>query len=432
MVLLMVSRRFCDTIAKNTIGNTNMLTDLQCKNAKAKPDGKPNRITDGDGLYLEVTASGSKYWRRNYRRPVTGKQNTLSFGTYPDVSSAAAREANAAATKQLAAGIDPAEAKKASKRAARIAAVNTFEAVALAWMDERRPYVQPAQYDKTLARFKKDAFPWLGTRPVVEIEAPDILDVLKRVDSRGTRFTAHRLRGEISRVFRYGIKEGLCKFDPARDLVGAIPPAQTTHFASITEPEKVGEMLRAFDGFTGTFPVLCALRLAPMLFVRPGELRKAEWEQFDLDKGEWRYLVTKTTTAHLVPLSTQAVAILRELYALTGSARYVFPGARDRKRPMSEATINAALRRLGYDTRTEITGHGFRAMARTILHEELEQKPEVIEHQLAHAVPDNLGGAYNRTRFIKERRAMMQRWADYLERLKSGAKIIPITAAGGA
>ncbi|WP_183721331.1 MULTISPECIES: phage integrase central domain-containing protein [Paraburkholderia] len=409
-----------------------MLTDLQCKNAKAKPDGKPNRITDGDGLYLEVTASGSKYWRRNYRRPVTGKQNTLSFGTYPDVSSAAAREANAAATKQLAAGIDPAEAKKASKRAARIAAVNTFEAVALAWMDERRPYVQPAQYDKTLARFKKDAFPWLGTRPVVEIEAPDILDVLKRVDSRGTRFTAHRLRGEISRVFRYGIKEGLCKFDPARDLVGAIPPAQTTHFASITEPEKVGEMLRAFDGFTGTFPVLCALRLAPMLFVRPGELRKAEWEQFDLDKGEWRYLVTKTTTAHLVPLSTQAVAILRELYALTGSARYVFPGARDRKRPMSEATINAALRRLGYDTRTEITGHGFRAMARTILHEELEQKPEVIEHQLAHAVPDNLGGAYNRTRFIKERRAMMQRWADYLERLKSGAKIIPITAAGGA
>ncbi len=417
------------TIAQNTIENTNMLTDLQCKNAKAKPDGKPNRITDGDGLYLEVTASGSKYWRRNYRRPLTGKQNTLSFGTYPDVSSATAREANTAATKQLAAGIDPAEAKKAGKRAARLAAINTFEAVALAWMDERRPYVEPAQYDKTLARFKNDAFPWLGSRPVAEIEAPEILDALKRVDSRGARFTAHRLRGEISRVFRYGIKEGLCKADPARDLVGAIPPAQTTHFASITEPAKVGEMLRAFDGFTGTFPVLCALRLAPMLFVRPGELRKAEWEQFDLDKGEWRYLVTKTTTAHLVPLAAQAVTILRELHALTGSGRYVFPGARDRNRPMSEATINAALRRLGYDTRTEITGHGFRAMARTILHEELEQKPEVIEHQLAHAVPDNLGGAYNRTRFIKERRAMMQKWADYLDRLKVGAQVIPIGTA---
>lgn len=432
MVLLLVSSLSGHTIKQNTIENTNMLTDLQCRNAKAKPDGKPNRITDGDGLYLEVSASGSKYWRRNYRRPVTGKQNTLSFGTYPDVSAAAAREANTAATKQLAAGVDPAEAKKAGKRAARLAAINTFEAVAKAWMDERRPYVEPAQYDKTMARFKNDAFPWLGSRPIAEIEAPEILDALKRVDSRGARFTAHRLRGEISRVFRYGIKEGLCKFDPARDLLGAIPPAQTTHFASITEPARVGEMLRAFEGFTGTFPVLSALRLAPMLFVRPGELRKAEWEQFDLDKGEWRYLVTKTKTAHLVPLAAQAVVILRELHALTGSGRYVFPGARDRNRPMSEAAINAALRRLGYDTRTEITGHGFRAMARTILDEELEQRPEVIEHQLAHAVPDNLGGAYNRTKFIKERRAMMQRWADYLDQLKAGAQIIPITAAGGS
>lgn len=187
-------------------------------------------------------------------------------------------------------------------------------------------------------------------------------------------------------------------------------------------------MLRAFDGFSGTFPVLCALKLAPMLFVRPGELRKAEWSQFDLDKGEWRYLVTKTKTDHLVPLAKQAVVILRELHALTGRGRYVFPGARSAERPMSEAAINAALRRLGYDTRTEITGHGFRAMARTILHEELEQKPEVIEHQLAHAVPDALGGAYNRTKFIKERRAMMQLWADYLERQKVGAEVIPLSA----
>lgn len=188
-------------------------------------------------------------------------------------------------------------------------------------------------------------------------------------------------------------------------------------------------MLRAFDGFSGTFPVLCALKLAPLLFVRPGELRKAEWSQIDLDKGEWRYLVTKTETEHLVPLSRQSIAILRELHALTSAGSYVFPGARDRKRPMSEATINAALRRLGYDNRTEITGHGFRAMARTILHEELEQKPEVIEHQLAHTVPDNLGTAYNRTKFIKERRMMMQKWADYLDRLRSGAEVIRIDAA---
>ena len=223
----------------------------------------------------------------------------------------------------------------------------------------------------------------------------------------------------MSRVFRYAIKEGHCKTDKARGLVGAIPRAQTTHFASITEPVKVGEMLRAFDAFSGTFPVLCALKLAPMLFVGPGELRQAEWTQIDLDKGEWRYRVMETNTDHLVPLATQAVVILRELKAPTGSGRYVFPGARNIKRPMSEAAINAALRRLGYDTRTEITGHGFRAMARTILHEELEHKPEVIEHQLAHAVPDNLGSEYNRAKFIRERREMMQEWADYLDRIKA-------------
>ncbi|WP_028211551.1 tyrosine-type recombinase/integrase [Paraburkholderia mimosarum] len=404
------------------------LTDTAVRNAK--PTDKQKKLYDGQGLLLLITPAGGKRWVFKYR--IGGKEKSLALGMYPQVSLSDARRRRDEAREKLAASIDPSEAKKSDKRAARLAAINTFEAVALAWMDERRPYIQPAQNDKALARFKNDAFPWLGNRPIAEIEAPDILDVLKRVDSRGARFTAHRLRGEISRVFRYGIKEGLCKTDPARDLLGAIPPAQTTHFASITEPSKVGEMLRAFDGFTGTFPVLCALRLAPMLFVRPGELRKAEWEQFDLDKGEWRYLVTKTTTAHLVPLAAQAVAILRELHALTGSGHYVFPGARDRKRPMSEATINAALRRLGYDTRTEITGHGFRAMARTILHEELEQKPEVIEHQLAHAVPDNLGGAYNRTRFIKERRAMMQKWADYLDQLKAGAQVIPITATGGS
>ncbi|KGU72139.1 phage integrase family protein [Burkholderia pseudomallei MSHR4304] len=288
--------------------------------------------------------------------------------------------------------------------------------------------VEPGQYTKTLARFEKDVFPWLGKRPILDVDAPEILAVLKRIDGRGARFTAHRVRSEISRVFRFGIKEGLCKADPAKDLIGAIPPATTTHFASITDPAKVAEMLRAFDAFTGTFPVCCALKLAPLLFVRPGELRKAEWSQFNLDRAEWRYLVTKTKTEHLVPLATQTITILRELYALTGRGRYLFPGARSADRPMSDATINAALRRLGYDTRTEITGHGFRAMARTILHEELHQKPEVIEHQLAHAVPDNLGSAYNRTKFIKERRAMMQIWADYLDLLKDGAQVIPMCA----
>ncbi|KAB0656344.1 tyrosine-type recombinase/integrase [Burkholderia diffusa] len=401
------------------------LTDTAIRNAK--PADKPVRLFDGGGLYLEIAPSGGKGWRLKYR--FGGKEKRYSLGVYPEVTLATARKKRDEAREKLAAGIDPGEAKKAEKRASLLAAANSFEVVARGWMDERKTTVEPAQHDKTLARMENDVFPWLGKRPIAEIDAPEILVVLKRVDGRGARFTAHRIRSEISRVFRYGIKEGHCKADPARDLVDAIPPAQTTHFASITEPEKVGEMLRAFDGFTGTFPVLCALKLAPMLFVRPGELRKAEWAQFDLDKGEWRYFVNKTKTDHLVPLAAQAVTILRELHALTGEGVYVFPGARDRNRPMSEAAINAALRRLGYDTRTEITGHGFRAMARTILHEELEEKPEVIEHQLAHTVPDSLGRAYNRTKFIKARRSMMQQWADYLDKLKAGAEIIPIAAA---
>lgn len=401
------------------------LTDTAIRNAK--PADKPVRLFDGGGLYLEIAPSGGKWWRLKYR--FGGKEKRYSLGVYPEVTLATARKKRDEAREKLAAGIDPGEAKKAEKRASLLAAAHSFEVVARGWMDERKTSVEPAQHAKTLARMENDVFPWLGKRPIAEIDAPEILVVLKRVDGRGARFTAHRIRSEISRVFRYGIKEGHCKADPARDLVDAIPPAQTTHFASITEPEKVGEMLRAFDGFTGTFPVLCALKLAPMLFVRPGELRKAEWAQFDLDKGEWRYFVNKTKTDHLVPLAAQAVTILRELHALTGEGVYVFPGARDRNRPMSEAAINAALRRLGYDTRTEITGHGFRAMARTILHEELEEKPEVIEHQLAHTVPDSLGRAYNRTKFIKARRSMMQQWADYLDKLKAGAEIIPIAMA---
>jgi integrase len=355
-------------------------------------------------------------------------QENQGAPVYLDVSLAAARKKRDEARELLAAGGDPSAAKKADRQALRIAAANSFEVVAKGWMNERKTIVQVGQYEKTLARFQSDVFPWLGRRPITEVDAPEILAVLKRIDARGARFTAHRVRSEISRVFRYAIKEGFCKADPARDLVDAIPPAQTTHFAAITDPAKVGEMMRAFDGFQGTFPVLCALKLAPMLFVRPGELRKAEWSQFDLDKGEWRYLVTKTKTDHLVPLSTQAVGILRDLYALTGSEQCVFPGARLSKRTMSDAAVNAALRRLGYDTRTEITGHGFRAMARTILHEELGHKPEVIEHQLAHTVPDNLGRAYNRTKFIRARKSMMQEWADYLERIKVGAEVIPFAA----
>jgi integrase len=402
------------------------LTDAACRNAT--PREKSYRLADGGGMYLEVSPAGGKYWRLKYR--FGGKEKRLALGVYPDVPLAAARKKRDDAREKLAAGTDPGEAKKADQRAAKLAADNSFEAVAREWLEERKSVVEEAQHIKTLARLVNDVFPWIGNRPITQIDAPEILAVLKRIDSRGARFSAHRVRSEISRVFRYAIKEGKAKSDPAKDLIGAIPPAVETHFAAITEPAKVGEMLRAFDGFSGTFPVLCALRLAPLLFVRPGELRKAEWAQIDLERAEWRYRVSKTKTDHLVPLASQAVAILRELHALTGNGKYVFPGARTAERPMSEAAVNAALRRLGYDTRTEITGHGFRAMARTILHEELHQKPEVIEHQLAHTVPDALGAAYNRTKFIKERRAMMQKWADYLDQLKAGAKVLAFASAG--
>jgi integrase len=390
----------------------------------AKPRVKPYKLADGQGLYLEVMPSGAKYWRLKYR--IAGKEKRIAFGVYPEIRPQEVRDKAREARNLLREGMDPSAKKKADKQAAILSGANTFEAVASEWLEGRKSHVEPAQHIKTLARLENDVFPWIGKRPIAELTAPELLAVLRRIDRRGARYTAHRVRSEVSRVFRFAIATGRATNDPAQSLIGAIPPAVEKHMPAITEPTKVGEMLRAFDAFSGTFSVQCALRLAPMLFVRPGELRGAEWAAIDLDKGEWRYQVSKTKTDHLVPLATQAVAILRELHALTGRGRYVFPSARTSSRPMSDAAINAALRRLGYDTKTEITGHGFRAMARTILHEELHHKPEVIEHQLAHSVPDVLGTAYNRTKFLKERRAMMQTWADYLDRLKAGAVVIPI------
>ena len=399
-----------------------MLTIKEIESAKAKE--KSYKLADGQGLYIEVMPNGAKYWRMKFR--FNGKEKRLAFGVYPEVRPPEARDRGREAREKIRNGIDPSEAKKSAKREALLTTANTFEIVAREWMKHRAHNVAIGQQEKTLARMENDVLPWLGNRPITEIDAPEILVVLRRVDSRGARYTAHRVRSEISQIFRYGIATGRTKSDPAKDLIGAIPAPKEKHFASITDPAKVAEMLRAFEGFSGTFTVLCALKLAPLFFVRPGELRTAEWADIDFDKAEWRYKVMKTKTDHLVPLASQAVAVLRELHALTGRGRYLFPGARSASRPMSDAAVNAALRRLGYDTRTEITGHGFRAMARTILHEELHQKPEVIEHQLAHAVPDVLGAAYNRTKFLKERKAMMQLWADYLDKLKTGAEIVPL------
>ena len=397
------------------------LTDTKIRSAK--PGEKPVKLSDEKGLYLLVTQAGGKWWRLDYR--FSGKRKTLSMGVYPDVGLKEARGRRDEARKLLAGDIDPGEHRKAQKAAKLDRASNSFETVAREWFAKHSLNWATTHADKTIQRLEKDVFPWLGGKPIAEITAPELLTVLRRIENRGALDTAHRARQNSGQVFRYAVATGRCERDPSGDLRGALAPAKHKHFAAITDPLAVGELLRAIDGFQGTFIVQCALKLAPLFFARPGELRKAEWQQFDLEKGEWRYFVTKTKSEHLVPLSSQAVAILQELHPLTSTRKFVFPG-RDPQKPMSEAAVNAALRRMGYDTKTEITGHGFRAMARTILHEELGIKPEVIEHQLAHRVPDALGTAYNRTKFLTERRKMMQQWADYLEKLKAGAEIIPI------
>ena len=397
------------------------LTDTKIRSAK--PGEKPVKLSDEKGLYLLVTQAGGKWWRLDYR--FSGKRKTLSMGVYPDVGLKEARGRRDEARKLLAGDIDPGEHRKAQKAAKLERASNSFETVAREWFAKHSLNWATTHADKIIQRLEKDVFPWLGGKPIAEITAPELLTVLRRIENRGALDTAHRARQNCGQVFRYAVATGRCERDPSGDLRGALAPAKHKHFAAITDPLAVGELLRAIDGFQGTFIVQCALKLAPLFFARPGELRKAEWQQFDLEKGEWRYFVTKTKSEHLVPLSSQAVAILQELHPLTSTRKFVFPG-RDPQKPMSEAAVNAALRRMGYDTKTEITGHGFRAMARTILHEELGIKPEVIEHQLAHRVPDALGTAYNRTKFLTERRKMMQQWADYLEKLKAGAEIIPI------
>lgn len=401
------------------------LTDVEIRNAR--PRDKTYRLADGAGMYLEVSPAGGKYWRLKYR--FAGKEKRLALGVYPEISAKEARGRRDAARRLLLDGIDPGIERKVQKAATVERAANSFEAVAREWFARQSPNWAASHAEKIIARLEKDVFPWLGGRAIAEIKAPEVLSVLRRVEARGAVDTAHRVHQNCGQVLRYAVATGRAERDVTGDLRGALPAARHTHFASITDPIEVAGLLRALDGFKGTFVVQCALRLAPLLFVRPGELRTAKWAQFDLDKALWRYTVSKTRTEHLVPLAGQAVEILRDLQALSGHLQYVFPG-RDPKKPMSGAAINAALRRMGFDTKTEITGHGFRAMARTILHEQLRFPSEVIEHQLAHKVPDSLGTAYNRTKFIDDRVKMMQKWADYLDKLKAGAEIIPINAVG--
>ncbi len=403
-----------------------MLTVNAIKNAKPgkTPKGvttaKPYKMGDAGGLYLEVTPTGGKYWRLKYR--IAGKEKRLSLGVYPDTGLAEARQRRDGARKLLAEGIDPSEHRKATRTMRAERAANSFEAVAREWYAKYAPSWHPSHSDRILRRLERDVFPWIGGRPVADVTAPELLTVLRRIEGRGALETAHRALGNCGQVLRYAIATGRAERDASGDLRGALPPVRGEHFAAVTEPKKVGELLRALDGYRGTLTVQCALRLAPLVFVRPGELRKAEWADIDLDAAEWRYVVTKTRTPHIVPLSSQAIAILRELHPLTGHSRFVFPGARSNGRPMSENAILAALRRLGIP-KDEMSGHGFRAMARTILDEVLGVRIDWIEHQLAHAVRDANGRAYNRTAHLPERHKMMQQWADWLDEQKASGEV---------
>ena len=397
------------------------LTDTAVRNAK--PGAKPAKLFDERGLFLIVTPAGGKWWRLKYR--FDNKEKLLSLGVYPDVGLRDARARRDAARKLLADGIDPSENRKAVKAAKVERSANSFEVVAREWYSKNAPNWAEHHADRIIRRFERDIFPWIGGRPIADVTAPELLAVVRRIESRGALETAHRALGNCGQAFRYAVATGRAMRDPSGDLRGALPPVKGEHFAAVTEPKQAAELLRTLDGYQGTFTVARALRLAPLVFVRPGELRKAEWVGIDLDSAEWRYTVTKTNTAHIVPLATQAVAILRDLHALTGTGRFVFPGARSNRRPMSDNAILAAMRRMGI-AKDEMSGHGFRAMARTILDEVLGVRPDLIEHQLAHAVRDPNGRAYNRTAHLAERRKMMQQWADYLDKLKAGAEVIPL------
>jgi integrase len=397
------------------------LTDTALRSAK--PSQKTVRLFDERGLYLEISPAGGKWWRLKYR--YDGKEKRLSLGVYPSVSLKDARDRRDAARKLLADGIDPSENRKAQKLARADRAANSFEVIAREWFAKYSATWAARHSDRIVRLFERDIFPWIGGRPIADITAPEILTVVRRIESRGALETAHRALGNCGQVFRYAVATGRATNDPTGALRGALPPVKGEHFAATTDPKQFTAVLRALDGYKGTPTVCCALRLAPLVFVRPGELRKAEWADIDLDGAEWRYTVTKTNTPHIVPLSQQVVEILRELHPLTGCGRFVFPGARNSGRPMSDNAILAAMRRMGID-KDEMSGHGFRAVARTILDEVLGVRPDYIEHQLAHAVRDPNGRAYNRTAYLPERRKMMQQWADYLDTLKAKAEVVSI------
>jgi integrase len=402
---------------------THMLTDKAIR--AAKPTVRPYKLADGEGLTMLVNPNGSKLWRFRYRHD--GREKMLGFGAYPDTSAKLAREKRDKARKQLAEGFDPSNARQAEKAARG----NTFELVAREWLPMQKERLAPATYAKAVWTLETLVFPYLGARPIDKVSAADVLKVLKRIEGRGLHETAHRTRQRISQVCRYAVVTERAQHDVTLSLRGALAAVVSTNHAAITEPTKIGELLRLIEGYKGQAVTWCALRMAPLVFVRPGELRHAEWSEIDLDSEDpqWRIPAEKMKMReqHIVPLSKQVVKLLRELNALTGKGKYLFPALTTTRRCMSENTINLALRRIGYSNE-EMTGHGFRSMASTNLNEQ-GWHPDLIELQLAHAERNAVRAAYNKAQRLPERRKMMQAWADYLDGLREGANVIPIRRA---
>jgi len=390
------------------------LTDTAIRNAK--PKDKPYKISDEKGLYLLVKKAG-KYFRYDYRHG--GKRKTMALGVYPTVKLKEARDHRDKARKLIDNGVDPLEQKKTTLAIREETATNGFEAVALEWFTKNKHTWVDGHSRTIIRRLEANVFPWLGSRGVSTITAPDILAVLRRIEERGALETAHRVKQICGQIFRYAIAIGRAERDPSADLRGALPPTKPKHMPAITDPDKIGELLRAMDGYQGHFITRCALRLAPLVFVRPGELRKAEWREINFEKAEWKIPAEKMKmrSPHMIPLSKQSITILKEIEPLTGRGKYLFPSLRTLARPMSDNTILAALRRLGY-ANDEMSGHGFRAMASTLLHEQ-GWPSDIIERQLAHAESNSVKAAYNHAQYLPERRKMMQAWADYLDELRS-------------
>lgn len=401
--------------------------------AQLKPTGKTQKLFDGGGLYLEVTSSGAKYWRLKYR--FAGKENRLSMGVYPETTLKAAREAGAAARALLASGTDPSQDRKVKKAVANVSAENTFEAIALEWHKTRVSGWSQTHADTTMERMKKNLLPWLGSRPLKDLEPPELLATLRRIESRGAIDTTHRCQNILSMVFRFAIATGRATRNPAADIGDGLKTAVKGHHAAVVDPARLGQMLRDIDAYSGSNITRAALQIHATVWQRPNEIRGMAWAEIDLDRGEWlipskRMKGTLDKKAdgppHFIPLPKQAVAVLRDLHPLTGHGLLVFPSERGQGRCISENTARQALRSMGY---TDHTPHGFRATARTLAREELHINKEVIERQLSHDSDEALGGAYDRAQFKAERVKLMQAWADYLDKLRTGADVIQLKKA---